>query len=85
MAQTPDGGLYGTLRPITDHLGLACDSQRNRVLRDRVMAPRVRTILMTGLPREKDLRAAIGRAGNGERTAPRPTAKPAPTLDDSPL
>ena len=47
VAQTPDGGLYVALRPITDHLGLAFGSQRNRVLRDRVMAPRVRTVLMT--------------------------------------
>lgn len=47
VAQTLDGGLYVALRPITDHLGLAFGSQRNRVLRDRVMAPRVRTVLMT--------------------------------------
>lgn len=47
VAQTPDGGLYVALRPITDHMGLAFGSQRNRVLRDRVMAPRVRNLLMT--------------------------------------
>ncbi len=47
VAQTPDGGLYVALRPITDHLGLAFGSQRNRALRDRVMAPRMRPILMT--------------------------------------
>jgi hypothetical protein len=56
VAQTPDGGLYVALRPITDHLGLAFGSQRNRVLRDRVMAPRARTVLMTAADgRQRDL------------------------------
>ncbi len=47
VAQAPEGDLYVALRPITDHLGLSFSSQRNRVLRDRVMAPRARTLLMT--------------------------------------
>jgi hypothetical protein len=46
VAQTPDGTPYVALRPITDHLGLAFSSQRLRVLRDRVMAPRLRILAM---------------------------------------
>jgi len=40
VAQTPDGGLYVALRPITDFLGLDFSAQRRRVLRDEVIAPR---------------------------------------------
>ncbi len=47
VAQVPDGTPYVAVRPITDHLGLAFSSQRLRILRDRVMAPRVRTLAMT--------------------------------------
>ena len=56
VAQADDGGLYVALRPITDHLGLAFGSQRLRVLRDRILAPRTRTILMTAADgRRRDL------------------------------
>lgn len=47
VAQAPDGELYVALRPVTDFLGLTFGSQRLRVLRDRVLAARVRTVLMT--------------------------------------
>jgi len=47
VAQTPDGGLYVALRPITDFLGLDFSAQRRRVLRDEVMAPRARPVLIT--------------------------------------
>jgi len=46
VAQTPDGTPYVALRPITDHLGVAFGSQRLRVLRDRVIAPRLRILAM---------------------------------------
>jgi len=56
VAQADDGGLYVALRPITDHLGLAFGSQRLRVLRDRILAPRTRTLLMTAADgRQRDL------------------------------
>jgi len=56
VAQAPDGGLYVALRPITDHLGLAFGSQRLRVLRDRILAPRTRTMVMTAADgRQRDL------------------------------
>ncbi len=47
VAQTPDGGLYVALRPITDFLGLDFSAQRRRVLRDEVIAPRARPVLIT--------------------------------------
>ena len=47
VAQAPDGTPYVALRPITDYLGLAFSPQRRRVLRDEVLAARLRTILMT--------------------------------------
>jgi len=47
VAQADDGGLYVALRPIVDHLGLTFGSQRLRVLRDRILAARTRTMLMT--------------------------------------
>jgi len=47
VAQTPDGGLYVALRPITDFLGLDFSAQRRRVLRDEVIAPRTRPVLIT--------------------------------------
>jgi len=47
VAQTPDGGLYVALRPITDFLGLDFSAQRRRALRDEVIAPRVRPVLIT--------------------------------------
>ncbi len=47
VAQTPDGGLYVALRPITDFLGLDFSAQRRRVLRDEVMALRARPVLIT--------------------------------------
>jgi hypothetical protein len=47
LAEAPDGKAYVALRPITDHLGLDASSQRRRVQRDRVMAPRLRTLALT--------------------------------------
>jgi hypothetical protein len=47
VARTPDGGLYVALRPITDFLGLDFSAQRRRVMRDEVMAPRARAVLIT--------------------------------------
>jgi len=47
VAQLPDGTLYVPLRPITDFLGLAFSAQRRRVLRDEILAERMRTVLMT--------------------------------------
>jgi len=56
VAQADDGGLYVALRPIVDHLGLTFGSQRLRVLRDRILAPRTRTMLMTATDgRRRDL------------------------------
>jgi len=47
VAQGPDTTLYVALRPIADFLGVDFSSQRRRVLRDEVMAERVRPVLMT--------------------------------------
>lgn len=47
VAQTDDGTLYVALRPISDFLGLDFSGQRQRVLRDDVMAERLTTVLMT--------------------------------------
>ncbi len=47
VAQVEDGTLYVALHPVTDFLGLFFSAQRRRVLRDEVMAERLRTILMT--------------------------------------
>jgi hypothetical protein len=47
LAEAPDGKAYVALRPITDHLGLDASSQRRRVQRDHVMAPRLRTLALT--------------------------------------
>jgi len=47
VAQTEDGTLYVALRPITDFLGLYFSAQRRRVLRDDVLAERMRPVLMT--------------------------------------
>jgi len=47
VAQTPDGGLYVALRPLTDFLGLDFSAQRRRVLRDEVLASRTRAVLIT--------------------------------------
>jgi hypothetical protein len=47
VAQMADGALYVALRPITDFLGIDFSSQRRRVLRDEVLAPRVRSVLLT--------------------------------------
>ncbi len=47
VAQTQDGTLYVALRPITDFLGLYFSAQRRRVLRDDVLAERMRSVLMT--------------------------------------
>ena len=49
VAQVEDGTLYVALRPITDYLGVFFSGQRRRVLRDEVMAERLRTIMMTAL------------------------------------
>lgn len=48
VAQAPDGELYVPLRPLTTFLGLSFGSQRNRIVRDRVLAAKVRTVVMTG-------------------------------------
>jgi len=47
VAQAADGTLYVALHPVTDFLGLFFSAQRRRVLRDEVMAERLRTVLMT--------------------------------------
>lgn len=47
VAQAADGELYVPLRPLTDFLGLLFSSQRLRVLRDDVLAARVRMIVLT--------------------------------------
>ncbi len=48
VAATPDGEPYVALRPITDHLGLDPRSQRRRAQADPVIAPRLRTLALTG-------------------------------------
>src|SRR5689334_19773106 len=48
VAQTPDGGLYVPLRPLTDFLGLASGPQRRRVARDEVLAEGARLVVMQG-------------------------------------
>ena len=47
VAQSADGELYVPLRQLTDFLGLAADPQRRRVLRDEVLAERVRRVSIT--------------------------------------
>jgi P22_AR N-terminal domain len=46
VAQTEDGELFVPLRPLTQFLGLARQGQQERVLRDPVMAARVRPVMM---------------------------------------
>lgn len=46
VAQAEDGTLFVALRPITDFLGLQFSAQRRRVLRDDVLAERLRPVLM---------------------------------------
>lgn len=48
VAQGPDGALYVPLRPLTDFLGIDFSGQRQRVLRDEVLAPRLRPVVLTG-------------------------------------
>jgi hypothetical protein len=48
VAATEEGEPYVALRPITDHLGLDARSQRRRVQADRVIAPRLRTLALSG-------------------------------------
>ena len=56
VAATPDGEPYVALRPITDHLGLDPRSQRRRAQADPVIAPRLRTLALTGADgRRRDL------------------------------
>lgn len=47
LAQSADGMPYVSLRALSEFLGLAVGSQRNRVMRDRVLAGQVRTFRMT--------------------------------------
>lgn len=47
VAQVADGTLYVALRPITDFLGLQFSAQRRRILRDEILAERMRSVLMT--------------------------------------
>jgi hypothetical protein len=48
VAQAADGGLYVPLRPLTDFLGVDFSGQRQRVLRDEVLAPRLRPVVLAG-------------------------------------
>lgn len=47
VAQTDEGTVYVPLRPLTDFLGLAFSSQRQRVLRDEVLADQARMLVMS--------------------------------------
>lgn len=44
-AQTDEGEIYVPLRPLTTFLGLSFGSQRNRIMRDELLAPRLRSVL----------------------------------------
>ncbi|MGA7729910.1 MAG: phage antirepressor N-terminal domain-containing protein, partial [Chloroflexia bacterium] len=46
VAQIEEGDLYVPLRPLTDFLGLAFSSQRQRILRDDVLSEQMRMIVM---------------------------------------
>ncbi len=46
VAQVPEGEVYVPLRPLTDFLGLAFSSQRQRVIRDEVLAEKARMVVM---------------------------------------
>ena len=48
MAQSGDGDLYVPVRPLAEFLGLQFSAQRRRILRDRVLAARVRLVVFTG-------------------------------------
>ncbi|PZS06337.1 MAG: hypothetical protein DLM69_00145 [Candidatus Chloroheliales bacterium] len=47
VAEVAADDIYVPLRPLVEFLGLAFSSQRQRVLRDRVMAARVRQVAIT--------------------------------------
>lgn len=48
VAQAGPGVLYVPLRPLSTFLGLSVSGARQRVMRDRVLAPRARQVRMTG-------------------------------------
>ena len=47
VAQTPDGGLFIPVRPLTTFLGLSSRGQRERIVRDPVLAAGVQSVMFT--------------------------------------